>query len=142
MPSEPVLLARLARDRERVLCGVLDCGGKLADIYRPTPYDIEEAHEAGEELWDNLYFQPGWAPRDDGVWAFSKYAMKHYRKGGTIKFRRTPPEVLGFDEVSEGPIETLPVRAKCSKCDFTNTLSRDVLNVRHMTSLPWFPVKN
>ena len=76
-----VLFARLSGNEERVLCGVLDCGARIADIYRPTPYDIEEVLEAGEEALPNLYFPPGWARREDGVWTLARYAMKRHRRG-------------------------------------------------------------
>ena len=132
-----VLFARLSGNEERVLCGVLDCGARIADIYRPTPYDIEEALEAGEEALPNLYFPPGWARREDGVWTLARYAMKRHRRGSTLKFRRAPHE-----PAVDGPIEMLPVRAKCSACGSINTLSEHALGGWSMTSLPWYPVKN
>lgn len=132
MEPEPVLLARIGADEVHIFCGVVSCGGKFAIILEPSP----DACEVPER---HIFFLPAWAPREDGVWAFSRYAIKRSLKGRKLKFRRTPGLTHG-DAIESTIVERLPARAKCPRCGFINTLSPDTLKVSKIMAKHVWPI--
>ena len=130
MEPEPVLLARIPADGGYVVCGVVSCGAKIANILNPPLYTVFDGIQPDEER--KIFFPPAWAPREDGIWAFAGYAMKRRRRGRNLKFRRNPRPAAGLTDdntKASAMCERLPSRAQCPRCGFINTLSLDALKV-------------
>ena len=65
--------ARLSKDRGRVLCAVIDCGGQVGKV---------GPHPIGGGLRSRVWWLPqGWVRRGDGVYRLAKYARRHIRGG-------------------------------------------------------------
>ena len=64
------LLTRLDKKTGReVLCGRIECGTELSEVYRLSRQEIEKiTEESGEDIQviDHLAFPSGWAPRRNG----------------------------------------------------------------------------
>jgi len=135
-----MLTARLSKDGSRVLCHIVDCGCEIAWVLERGVYVDGRWQRA-------IWFPPGWAPRPDGVWAFTKRAAKRERKGQLPTLHRQPSRrpwkdghepLVSFSPAwsdDNGPTGflpcNLPVEAKCPnrKCGFRQTLDPDVLRV-------------
>ena len=114
-----MLKARLDKSGWRVLCGNgADCGAELAWVLEIGVY--------ADGRWQRaVWFPPGWAARQDGVWALTERAAKRRRKGQVPADRQPMREVE-----AEGQLPwNLPVEAVCPDCGFQQTLDPAILRV-------------
>ncbi len=114
----------------------------MAIVFRLTPDDVVNAQELGDSPMDRIQFLPGWAPRQDGIWVFSRYAKLRKRRGGSVKVRRYP-EYDGTipNDVIDSDYDLLPARAKCGECGFVNLLAPAALGVNLILRVPATPTK-
>jgi hypothetical protein len=113
----PQLYARLSRDRERVLCAVLDCGGHIGEVTLAADW-------TDAALIRVLRLPPGWAKGSDGMYRLTNYAKRQMKHGRAPKLRRRPKwaeqrphakEYLGHD-LGLDLMPPLPAVAACPDC--------------------------
>ena len=135
-----MLHARLNSVGKHVVCGLRACGARLAYVGHPTAEDIANAEENGASVLACIQFLPGWAQRQDGVWAFSRHAKLLRRWGRRVKTRRYPGhDGAILNDVMDSYYDTLPVTAKCSECGFLNLLTEGELGVSLLLRVPAKP---
>ena len=148
--SEIRLLARLNKNRYRVVCGAIDCGTVFAEIdsllaqLRPDlarregiPPDVEVA--------PILRVPPGWDRHSrDGVWRMSRRAWQRLSEGRTYGWpaRRAPrPELRGRPYYWPGSPSNgsmIYVKAglselfECPACRRTQLVDGDVLGINEL----------
>ena len=137
-----LLHARLNSKGTHVVCGIEACGARLATVFKPTAYELAEFGKTMNVL-AHVHFLPGWAPRNDGLWVFSRYAKLRRRRGQTVKVRRYPVDngIITGNDVMDSDFDLLPGKAKCSECGFVNLLTEQALGVRLIARIPASPVK-
>lgn len=146
------LVARLAKDGRRVLCGRPNCGAQLAEIElitmgRDLSPSGEWIHFPIDEPSTSLFFSPGWK-EENGIWILTQYARKRLQddlslaagnpytnprqtqaarerltSGRSVKHRRSHAE-LGM--MHQGPGK-LPAYAHCPRCRGVNRLDSSLL---------------
>ena len=137
----PQLMARLNSSGTHVVCGMGDCGTRLAVVDKTAPEDIEELRLNSPA--DVIQFPPGWVPQG-GVWLFTKYAehRSYSVYGRRVKSRRYPKNNgLGYHAVMDSIFDNLPVHAKCPKCGFLNLLTNGELGNALVLRLPAEPMR-
>jgi hypothetical protein len=80
-----------------------------------------------------VYFETGWMPRPDGVWALSSRIPRQVRRGHRLGFRRIPPgledQVVAGQRVGTLP-EMLPIEAVCSNAGCGQRQTLDCIALR------------
>ena len=148
--SHPDLDARLDKAGGHVLCGRINCGARLAEVFRFSEEDIkrikEEARESnpddGINVISHIEFPAGWAPdsRTGGVWRLSTHARGLVRKGFKPRLRRYPGNNgLDSNSVMDSAFDQLPVTAICSTCGFANAVLPEVVSVDLVGLIPSSP---
>lgn len=131
----------------RILCGrgATECDGQLAvvECANTALCDVDEARRY-------LFFLEGWLPREDGVWAMTPHATKQVLRGWRPSFHRSPNGIRkmpagdpAFEKTASETgikdaeqwlrkqarqrsaghrVTALPVKAKCPKCGWLQTL--------------------
>ena len=116
----PALHARLNSSGTHVVCGTVDCGTRMAAV-----------HVADGTNYRYLQFLPGWAPRRDRVWVFSRHAKLRSRHGLSVKGRRDPLDwIPSHNSVMDSGFDPLPARAMCQECKLPNILTRRGLGAK------------
>ena len=67
--ADTSLRARLNTKGTNVVCGMRDCGTRLAYVGHPTAEEIAHSEQTGASALACIQFLPGWAPGCDGIWA-------------------------------------------------------------------------
>ena len=148
--SHPDLDARLDKSGGHVLCGRINCGARLAEVFRYSEEDIKRIKEEAEEanlgvvmnVISHIAFPAGWAPdsRTGGVWRLSTHARRLVRKGFKPRLRRYPKnDGLTPNSVMDSAFDELPVTAICSTCGFANAILPEVVSVDLVLLLPLSP---
>jgi len=130
------MLARLSKDGLRVLCGNgNDCGAEIAWV-------LEHGIWTDGRWQRAVWFPPGWAAREDGVWTLTERAAKRVRRGQAPADRRQPGNIMGARapaNYGKGPTgwhPSLPAGVICPDCGFRQTLDPDVLAVAVCPTIP------
>ena len=135
-------VARLDKNQRYVLCGLTDCGARLAYVgHKPLPETEDEPILGGPE--GLVQFLEGWAPgHRDGVWSFSKYARRRRRAGRSVKLRSWPTGggAARTSDVMDDFYEPLLVKGKCPECGFVNLIAEEQVGVGFLLLRPADPV--
>ena len=142
VPGGTVLHARLNSTGTHVVCGMKDCGTRMAYVGHPTAEEILQSEQTSTVALACIQFLPGWAPGHDGIWAFSTYAKLRKHRGRSIKVRRYPMNdgTGPLNDVMNSYYDRLPTRAKCAQCGFANTLTAEDLGVPRVVLVPASPM--
>jgi len=88
-PSKVQLKARLSKDGARVLCGMPNCNGVLAEIDRQ---DLRQLKRDRPDLADlvpdemvRVFIASGLMPHGDGTWRPSQYARNRSRRDQPVR---------------------------------------------------------
>ena len=146
----PDLNARLDKSGGYILCGRIDCGARLAGVFRFSDEDIKRIKEEAEEanpgvvmnVISHIAFPAGWAPdsRTGGVWRLSTHARGLVRKGFKPRLRRYPKnDGLTPNSVMDSAFDQLPVTAIGSTCGFANAILPEVVSVDLVLLIPLSP---
>jgi hypothetical protein len=152
-------IARLSKDRMKVMCGMrylhgLCNHGHIAIIQQFDARDYPAlrkyaAPPPGEFEPDPVYirvvqFPPGWAEGKDGIWYWTQRSQGRLATGQGARYRRPPSRradtllgvfkvhgrtLIGAGQFWPSP-ERYPVLARCRACTRVSQLRADVLEVQ------------
>ena len=145
----PDLEARLDKMGRYVLCGRVNCGGRLASVCRFSDEEIEIIREEARardpsipiSVIDHIAFPPGWAPSRGHVWKLSSYARERTEWGVSPNSGGTRPGNDGMipNMVVSSAFDPLPVTAVCPTCVMANAILPEIISVNLALRIPLSP---
>ena len=108
-PERSRLLVR--RKDDHLLCGMRDCGAKIALVSKPI--DLDD----GDGPLQRVYFERGWWPRfSDNIWVLTRHAERRVRRGLPPDYSR-PAKWASGRKILGIKLEWSPAEVVCPSCD-------------------------
>ena len=118
-----MLLARLGKDRLRVLCGRIECGATIAHVREQLDGRV-------------VIFPPGWTLDRGGTYRLTQRARRRIARGQQPTYRRAPgtthyfrPDGTPMAARYAVTPHSYPAQAQCPRCGFIQVLNAARLEV-------------
>ncbi len=116
--------ARVDKRCRYVVCGMRDCGARLASLHRQAERDGPPG---------TISMLPGFAPTNGAkdMWALSAHARRRQSTGRSLKVRRIPECLGGFGgDVADNYWAALPISVRCPTCGMQNIVTAERTGAR------------